>query len=121
MSGTQVRAFETVVVAPRFVARTDVYKALGGERTMTPFGVQIAAESARDDGGARCLGGRQRGGPHGSGRRLDRLRGDGGASLHGDLAVADLAQAVRVRSEPFSAVMAATVCAVVLDDRRHGF
>lgn len=55
VDGTKVRAVEVeggrtfgadaVVVAPRFVARTGLYEALGGERTTTPFGEQIPADA----------------------------------------------------------------------------
>jgi hypothetical protein len=43
-----------------------------------------------------------------------------GAAVHGDLAGADLAQAVRMRREPFSAAMEARASTVVLGNRRHG-
>ena len=46
LEGGQAFEMDAVVVAPRFVARTEVYEALGGERTTTPFGVQIAADQS---------------------------------------------------------------------------
>lgn len=130
VDGTQVqaveieggRAFEAdaVVVAPRFVARTEVYEMLGGERMTTPFGVQISA----DPRGATAVPSVWVAGNAGEIMAMivaAAASGVGvGAAVHGDLAVADLARAVRERSEPFSAAMEHDVSTLVLADRRHG-
>ena len=130
VDGTQVRAVEleggrafevdAVVVAPRFVARTELYEALGGERTTTPFGEQIAA----DPRGATAVPGVWVAGNAGDLMAMVVAAAASGvlagAAVHGDLAVADLARAVRVRREPFSAAAEARVSALVLGDRRHG-
>lgn len=110
VDGAQVRAveieggqaFETdaVVVAPRFVARTAVFEALGGEPTSTPFGVQIAA----DPRGTTAVPGVWVAGNAGDLMAMVVASAASGvmvgAAVHGDLALADLAQAVRVRREP---------------------
>ncbi len=130
VDGTQVRAVEieggrafemdAVVVAPRFVARTEVYEALGGKRTTTPFGEQIAADPR---GTTAVLGVWVAGNAGEVMAMVVASAASGvmaGAAVHGDLAVADLAEAVRVQREPFSAAMKVRVSAAVLGDRRHG-
>ena len=103
VDGTQVRAveiaggatFETdaVVVAPRFIARTEVYEALGGQPTTTPFGVQIAV----DPRGATAVPGVWAAGNAAEPMAMVAASAASGvmagAAVHGDLAVADLARA----------------------------
>ena len=107
VDGTQVRAveiaggatFETdaVVVAPRFLARTEVFEALGGQPTTTPFGVQIAA----DPRGATTVPGVWAAGNAAEPMAMVAASTASGvlvgAAVHGDLAVADLARAVAAR------------------------
>ncbi len=130
VDGTQVRAVEVeggrsfpidaVVVAPRFVARTELFETLGGEATPTPFGAQITA----DPRGVTALPG-----VWATGNASDAMAmvvasaASGvmvGAAVHGDLALADLARAVAERQEPFSAAREAANCEKILGDRRHG-
>ena len=131
VDGTQVRAvqieggrtfaMDAVVVAPRFVARTELYEALGGERTITPLGENIAA----DPRGATAVPGVFVAGNAGDVMAMVVASAASGvmvgAAVHGDLAAADLVHAVNARREPFSAAMEAEVSAAVLGDRRHGF
>jgi thioredoxin reductase (NADPH) len=130
LDGTQVRAVEieggrsfeldAVAVAPRFVARTELYEALGGERTVTPFGEQIAV----DPRGATAVPGVWAAGNAGDPMAMVvASAGAGlmaGAAVHADLAAADLARAVAARREPFSAAMEARNSEGILGDRRHG-
>ena len=108
VDGTQVRAVniaggrsfevDAVVVAPRFVARTALYEELGGERMSTPFGEQIAATDAR--GATPVPGVWVAGNVSELAAMIATSAAAGvmvGAAVHGDLAVADLAQAVRAR------------------------
>ncbi len=130
VDGTQVRAVavegggvfevDAVVVAPRFLARTELYEALGGKRTTTPFGEHVAA----DPRGATAVPGVWAAGNAGELTAVVVASAASGvlvgAAVHGDLAVADLAQAVRSRRDPFSAATEARVGALVGGDRRHG-
>lgn len=130
VDGSQVRAVEiaggrsfemdAVVVTPRFVARVEVYEALGGERTTTPFGEQITA----DPRGMTAVPGMWASGN--SSEIMAMVASSAasgvtvGSAVHGDLAFADLARAVRERRKPFSAAMEATNCEAILGDERHG-
>jgi thioredoxin reductase (NADPH) len=116
------RSFEAdaVVVAPRFIARTELYEALGGERTLTPFGEQVVA----DPRGATAVAGVFVAGNTGEPMAMVAVAaGSGvmaGAAVNGDLAAADLARAVEERAKPFSAAHEARVTEAVLGNRRHG-
>jgi thioredoxin reductase len=116
------RSFEVdaVVVAPRFVARTELYEALGGERTLTPFGEQVVA----DPRGMTAVPGVFVAGNTGEPMAMvAAAAGSGvmaGAAVNGDLVMADLARAVEVRARPFSAAHEARAARAVLGDRRHG-
>ncbi|ACZ20303.1 thioredoxin reductase [Sanguibacter keddieii DSM 10542] len=130
VDGRQVQAVEVeggrsfpmdaVVVAPRFVARTELYEALGGERTVTPFGEHVAP----DPRGATAVPGVWVAGNTGDLMAMVVAAAASGvmagAAVHGDLAVADLAKAVAERRAPFSAAMESEVHEAVLADRRHG-
>ena len=130
VDGTQVQAVvieggrrfgtDAVVVAPRFVARTEVYEALGGRRTVTPFGEQIPA----DPRGATAVPGVWVAGNAGDLMAMVAASAASGvmvgAAVHGHLAAADLARAVRARREPFSGAMEAQISEAMLGDRRHG-
>nr|WP_205707606.1 NAD(P)/FAD-dependent oxidoreductase [Kineococcus vitellinus] len=130
VEGAQVRAVrleggrtfpvDAVVVAPRFVARTALYEALGGEATPTPAGARIEA----DERGATAVPGvRVAGNAAEPTAMVAAAAASGvlvGAAVHGELAAADLARAVRERRAPFSAAAEARVSALVLGDRRHG-
>ncbi|WP_084606283.1 NAD(P)/FAD-dependent oxidoreductase [Agreia bicolorata] len=130
VDGSQVRAVEVdggrsfevdaVVVAPRFVARTELYEALGGERTLTPFGEQIDGDAR----GATAVPGVFVAGNTGQPMAMVAAAAASGvmagAAAHGDLAAADLARAVEKRAQPFSAAMEAKATEAVLGDRRHG-
>jgi thioredoxin reductase len=104
VDGGQVRAVEivggrsfemdAVVVAPRFIARTDLYEALGGKRMTMPFGEQIAADSR---GMTEVQGVWAAGNASEIMGMVATSAAAGvmtGAAVHGDLATADLAQAV---------------------------
>ena len=107
MEGTQVRAVEieggqtfdadAVVVAPEFRARTELYEALGGELTSTPFGSHLPA----DPRGMTAFPG-----VWAAGNASDLMASllpamaagmTTGGAVHGDLAFADLGQAVEER------------------------
>lgn len=130
VDGTQVRAVEVeggrsfavdaVAVGPRFVARTELYEALGGEKTLSPFGEQIVA----DPRGATAVPGVWVAGNSGDLMAMVAAATASGvmagAAVNGDLAVADLARAVAERRAPFSAAMESEVALAVAGDRRHG-
>jgi thioredoxin reductase len=130
VDGSQVRAVDVeggrsfevdaVVVAPRFIARTELYEALGGERTLTTFGEQVDG----DPRGATAVPGVFVAGNTGQPMAMVAVAaGSGvmtGAAVHGDLAAADLARAVGRRARPFSAAMEAKATEAVLGNRRHG-
>ena len=107
MEGAQVRAVEieggrtfdaeAVVVAPEFRARTELYEALGGEPTSTPFGQHIPA----DQRGMTAIPG-----VWAAGNASDLMASlvpamaagmTTGGAVHGDLAFADLGRAVQAR------------------------
>ena len=104
VDGTQVRAVEiedgrsftvdAVVVAPRFIAQTALYEALGGEPTTTAFGQQIAA----DPRGATAVPGVWAAGNAADLAAMIAVAAaagvTAGAAVHSDLAVADLARRV---------------------------
>jgi len=130
VDGDQVRAVEieggrsievdAVVVAPRFVARTELYEALGGERTITPFGEQVVADAR---GATAVPGVFVAGNTSEPMAMVSVAAGSGvmaGAAVNGDLAAADLARAVESRARPFSAAMEAKATEAVLGNRRHG-
>lgn len=130
VDGTQVRAVEVeggrsfpvdaVAVGPRFLARTELYEALGGEKTLSPFGEQIVA----DPRGATAVPGVWVAGNSGDLMAMVAAAAASGvmagAAVNGDLAVADLARAVAERRAPFSAAMESEVALAVAGDRRHG-
>lgn len=130
VDGTQVRAVEVegrrsfavdaVAVGPRFVARTELYEALGGEKTLSPFGEQIVA----DPRGATAVPGVWVAGNSGDLMAMVAAAAASGvmagAAVNGDLAVADLARAVAERRAPFSAAMESEVALAVAGERRHG-
>jgi thioredoxin reductase (NADPH) len=130
VEGTQVRAIEieggcsfemdAVVIAPRFIARTELYEALGGNRTLTPFGEQIPADPR---GQTSVPGVWATGNASEIMAMVAASAASGvmtGSAVHGDLAVADLAESVRLRREPFSAAMEAKNSDTILRDRRNG-
>ena len=130
VEGTQVRSVEVeggrsfavdaVVVAPRFVARTELYEALGGEKTTSPFGEQVVA----DPRGATAVPGVWVAGNSGDLMAMVVAAAASGvmagAAVNGDLAATDLARAVAERRAPFSAAMESEVALAVAGDRRHG-
>jgi thioredoxin reductase len=130
LEGAQVRAVEieggrsfemdAVVVAPRFVARGEIYEALGGERTVSPFGEHVSVEPR----GATAVPGVWAAGNVGDLSSMVVASAAAGmmagAAVNADLAAADLARAVRARREPYSAAMEARNSEAILGDRRHG-
>ena len=128
--GTQLRAIEVegglrfdmdaAVVTPRYLARTELYRSLGGEPAITPHGVQIPT----DPRGATPLAGVFAAGNASAIMAMVTASAAAGvqigAAVHGDLAFADLNAAVQERLAPFSAAMEAENCELVLGDRRHG-
>jgi len=130
VDGMQVRAVEVeggrsfavdaVAVGPRFVVRTELYEALGGEKTLSPFGEQIVA----DPRGATAVPGVWVAGNSGDLMAMVAAAAASGvmagAAVNGDLAAADLARAVAARRAPFSAAMESEVALAVAGDRRHG-
>ncbi|MBF4635732.1 NAD(P)/FAD-dependent oxidoreductase [Agreia pratensis] len=130
VDGAQVRAVEVdggwsfemdaVVVAPRFMARTELYEALGGESTLTPFGEHVDG----DPRGMTAVPGVFVAGNTGQPMAMVAAAAASGvmagAAAHGDLAAADLARAVATRAQPFSSAIEQKVTEAVLGDRRHG-
>lgn len=130
VDGTSVRAvaieggktfeMDAVVVAPVFLARTELFEALGGAPAMTPFAQQIAVDSR---GQTVVRGVWAAGNVSESSAMIVASATAGlmaGAAIHGDLAMSDLALAVKERRDPFSAAREAENCERILGDRRHG-
>lgn len=131
MDGTQVHAVEieggktfdtdAVVIAPVFRARTELFEALGGSPVASPFGQQIATDPR---GQTSVPGVWAAGNASDLSAMVVPSAAAGlfaGAALHGDLAMSDLAEAVKERRDPFSAAREAENCQRILGDRRHGF
>lgn len=120
IAGGRTFGTDAVVVAPVFRARTELYEALGGERTASPFGEHVTA----DPRGATAVPGVWAAGNTSELMAMVVASAASGvmtgAAVHGDLAVADLARAVEARRAPFSAATEADVARRVLGDRRHG-
>ncbi|SMQ74983.1 NAD(P)/FAD-dependent oxidoreductase [Agreia sp. VKM Ac-1783] len=130
VDGAQVRAVEVdggrsfemdaVVVAPVFLARTELFEALGGERTITSFGEHVEG----DPRGVTAVPGAFVAGNTGQPMAMVAAAAASGvmagAAAHGDLAAADLARAVARRARPFSSAMEQRATEAVLGDRRHG-
>jgi thioredoxin reductase/predicted O-methyltransferase YrrM len=108
MDGTQVRAVEVeggdsfeidaVAVVPKFNARTELYESLGGAAEETPFGVQIPADprGLTEVPGVWAAGNASQPMAMVTGSAASGL--STGAAVHGDLSLADLNEAVRVRT-----------------------
>ena len=95
-------------------------EALGGERTLTPFGEQVVADAR---GMTAVPGVFVAGNTAEPMAMVSVAAGSGvmaGAAVNGDLAAADLARAVESRARPFLAAMEAKVTEAVLGNRRHG-
>ncbi|MGO1539530.1 MAG: FAD-dependent oxidoreductase [Leucobacter sp.] len=104
MEGTQVRGVEledgqireadAAVVLPRFNARTDLFESLGGAAEATPFGTQIPADAR----GMTIVPGVWAAGNSSNPMAMVVAAAASGvavgAAVHGDLAMADLNQAV---------------------------
>lgn len=130
VDGTSVQAVEieggkkfemdAVVVAPVFLARTELFEALGGLPTATPFGQQIAV----DPRGQTAVPGVWAAGNASELSAMVVASATAGlmagAAIHGELAMTDLARAVKERQEPFSAAREAENCERILGGRRHG-
>lgn len=107
VDGTDVRAVQTddgqsfdvdaVVVAPRFLARTDLYESIGGVAEVNPFGTQIPA----DPRGLTPVPGIWVAGNAGQPMAMVVASSASGvatgAAVHGDLVLADADRAVRDR------------------------
>ncbi|MDQ0613423.1 thioredoxin reductase (NADPH) [Microbacterium sp. W4I4] len=107
VDGTDVRAVQTedgqsfdtdaVVVAPRFLARTDLYESIGGVAEVNPFGTQIPA----DPRGMTPVPGIWVAGNAGQPMAMVVASSASGvatgAAVHGDLVLADADRAVRDR------------------------
>lgn len=107
VEGTRVQAVHTedgrsfpvdaVVVAPEFSVRTELFEALGGEPTVTPFGAHIAV----DPRGATAVPGVWAAGNASEIMAMVSTSAAAGvmagSAVHGDLAFADLATAVHQR------------------------
>lgn len=103
--GTQFE-MDAVVVAPHYNVRTELFEALGGEATPTPFGRQIAADQR---GGTAIPGVFAAGNASEPMAMLVASTASGvttGSAVHGSLAFADLALAVNRRRAPSMATMA---------------
>lgn len=130
LEGSQVKAvqieggrkfeMDAVVVAPKYNVRTELFEALGGEATSTPFGIQIQADA---NGGTSVPGAFTAGNTGQPMAMLVAATASGvttGSAVHGSLAFADLNVAVERRRAPFSAAMEAENTTRILGDRRHG-
>ena len=111
---------DALAVAPRFVARADLYEQLGGSLTEHPMGRFIAVGEM---GRTPVPGVWAAGNASDLAAMVSVAAGAGvvaGAAINADLVAEDAAAAVRVRAEPFSAAMEAAVTTRVLGDARHG-
>ncbi|GGF42035.1 NAD(P)/FAD-dependent oxidoreductase [Subtercola lobariae] len=130
VDGTSVRAVEieggktfemdAVVVAPVFLARTELFEALGGVPAATPFGQQIAVDPR---GQTSVPGVWAAGNASDLSAMVVASAAAGlmaGAAIHGDLAMSDLARTVNERRDSFSAAREAEKWDRILGDRRHG-
>jgi thioredoxin reductase/SAM-dependent methyltransferase len=109
VEGTDVRAvqieggesvdIDAVVVAPRFRARTELYESIGGTAEQMPFGTQIPA----DPRGETAVPGVWVAGNAGQPMAMVIMSSASGvatgAAVHGDLVMADLDRAVRMRRD----------------------
>ena len=111
---------DSAVVTPRYLARTEIYQALGGEPSILPQGIQIPA----DPRGATPVAGVFAAGNASAVMAMVTASAAAGvqvgAAVHGDLSFADLNAAVQERLAPFSAAREAENCERLLGDRRHG-
>lgn len=130
LDGRQVKAvqidgghqfdIDAVIIAPKYNVRTELFEALGGEATSTPFGRQIQASPQ----GATTIPGVFTAGNAGEPMAmLVASTASGvttGSAVHGSLVFADLAAAVERRRAPFSAMLEAENTTRILGDHRHG-
>jgi thioredoxin reductase len=113
---------DALVVAPRFVARTELFEQLGGTPTQHPgaAGTFIATQP----GGRTAVAGvYAAGNTSNSSAMITAAAGDGvatAAMINADLVTEDVANAIAARRDPFSATSEAENCERISGDRRHG-
>ena len=113
-------ALDALTVAPRFVARGELFEQLGGTLTEQPTGVFIpAAPGGRTDVPGVWVAGNST--DLTATVAVSAAAGAvAGGGIHGELTVEDAAAAVSARRAPFSAAAEAEQARRVLGDRRHG-
>ncbi|MGH3517457.1 MAG: FAD-dependent oxidoreductase, partial [Haloechinothrix sp.] len=112
---------DALVVAPRFIARADLYEQLGGTPKKHPTGGTFIATDAA--GRTEIPGVWAAGNASDLGAMVAAATGAAVATaavMNADLLAEDVDAAVRARSEPFSAAMEARMTTRVLGERRHG-
>ncbi len=111
---------DALVVAPRFVARGELYEQLGGTLTRQPTGVFLpAAPGGRTDVPGVWVAGNSA--DLTATVAVSAAAGaTAGAGIHGELMMEDVAAAVQARRAPFSAAAEALQARRVQGDRRHG-
>ncbi|MGH2585105.1 MAG: NAD(P)/FAD-dependent oxidoreductase [Dehalococcoidia bacterium] len=110
---------DALTVAPRFIARADLYEQLGGALTEHPLGAFIATGPM---GRTEIPGVWAAGNVSDLGAMVAAATGAGvaaAAAINADLVAEDAGAAVRARAVTFSPAMEARVTARVLGDRRH--
>lgn len=120
IEGGQLFEMDAIVIAPKYNVRTELFEALGGEATSTPFGRQIRADPR---GGTAIPGVFTAGNAGDPMAMVVASTASGvttGSAVHGSLAFADLAAAVERRRAPFSAAIEAENTTRISGDHRHG-
>jgi thioredoxin reductase len=113
---------DALAVAPRFRARTELYEQLGGTPTEHPGG--MGAVITTDPGGRTDIPGVfAAGNTSDLGAMILAAAGSGlvtGAMINADLVAEDVAHAVAIRRDPFTAAAEAANCERISGDHRHG-
>jgi len=119
IDGGQQFEMDAIVIAPKYNVRTELFEALGGEATPTPFGRNIEADPR---GGTAIPGVFTAGNAGEPMAMLVAGAASGvttGSAVHGSLAFADLAVAVERRRAPFSAAIEAENATRISGDGLH--
>ena len=120
LTGGREVELDALTVAPRFVARDDLFRALGGSPTEHPMGAFVAAgpTGATDVPGVWAAGNTS---DLAATVAVASAAGVvAGGAINADLVAEDVRTAVAARTDPWSPAMEARVAVSVLGDRRHG-